>query len=180
MADPPEDALARYNAMREAALTDAQERLQAKISVSLDVPISLSSINKAALQAWQNHWMPRSTRPGGWNWREQRSRLASTVSRFDVAIWSGEVLCGLAIGKPSKGPSHLTIQLLEGNPAETHPLKGSVAECAVEAGISYARLLEKAQLRLLRPLPGALPTYRRLGFKLEPESLKAPYCYLEI
>jgi hypothetical protein len=97
----------------------------------------LSLIDEAALQAWEEQWRPRSDRPGGWNWREQRLALRSTLNRFEVALWSGPVLCGLAIGKPSKGPSHLAVQLLEGNPAESHPLKGFVAECAVEAGISY-------------------------------------------
>lgn len=78
-----------------------------------------------------------------------------------------------------EGPSHLAMQLFEGNPADMHPLKGFVAECALEAGISYARLLGKTELRLLRPLPGALPTYRRLGFKVERESADPPYCFLE-
>jgi hypothetical protein len=166
--------------MREAAIADAQERLRARISVPLGIQVTLSLIDEAALQAWHEQWKPRADRPGGWDWRDQRRRLASTVSRFEVAIWSGPLLGGLAIGKPSKGPSHLSVQLLEGNPAEAHPLKGLVAECVGEAGISYARLLAKAQLRLLRPLPGALPTYRRLGFKVEPGSTAPPYCFLEI
>jgi hypothetical protein len=179
MAQASGGVLARYNAMREAALTDAQERLRARIS-AIGIPIRLSLIDEAALQAWEEQWRPRSDRPGGWNWREQRLALRSTLNRFEVALWSGPVLCGLAIGKPSKGPSHLALQLLEGNPAESHPLKGFVAECAVEAGISYGRLLEKAEIRLLRPLPAALLTYRRLGFKVEPESPEPPYCFLEI
>jgi len=180
MAQFVQNALVRYNAMREAAIFDAEERLQARISDTFGIPIELSLIDERALLAWQEQWKPRSDRLGGWNWREQRLRLASTVSRFEVAIWSGPLLLGLAIGKPSKGPSHLAIQLLEGNPAEAHPLKGYVAECVVEAGISYARLLGKAQLRLIQPLPGALPTYRRLNFKVELETAKPPYCFLEI
>jgi hypothetical protein len=180
MAQPLHDALARYNAMREAALTEAQLRLQVRLPKAIGPLVRLSPLGEAALRAWETEWVPRSGRPGGWNWREQQLRLASTISRFDVAIWSGPHLCGLAIGKPSKGPSHLAMQLLEGNPAEMHPLKGFVAECAVEAGINYARLLQKRQLRLIQPLPGALPTYRRLGFKVEPESAEPPYCFLEI
>jgi hypothetical protein len=166
--------------MREAALADAQARLNARISVPLGIPIELSLIDERALRAWQDQWTPRSDRPGGWNWRQQRSRLGATVRRFEVAMWSGPVLTGLAIGKPSKGPSHLAVQLLEGNPAEVHPLKGFVAECVVEAGTSYARLLGKAELRLLRPLPGAVPTYLRLGFKVEFAGPDTPYCALEI
>jgi hypothetical protein len=72
------------------------------------------------------------------------------------------------------------VRLIEGNPAETHPLKGFVAECVAEAGISYGRLLGKATLKISRPLPGALPAYRRLGFRVEPESEEPPYCFLEI
>ncbi len=73
------EALARYDAMREAALADAQQRLQARISASLGIPIELSLIDAKALQAWQEQWKPRPDRPGGWNWREQRLRLTSTV-----------------------------------------------------------------------------------------------------
>jgi hypothetical protein len=68
------------------------------------------------------------------------------------------------------------VQLIEGNPAVTHPLKGFVAE----AGFSYGRLLNKSQLRLLRPLPGALAKYRALGFGIEPDSPNPSYCFLEI
>ncbi len=106
--------------------------------------------------------------------------MRAALNRFEVAIWSGPTLCGLSLGKPSKGPSHLAMQLLEANPAGRHPLKGFVAQCAVEAGMSYATLLGKTELRLIRPLPGALPTYRRLGFRVEPESEEPPYCFVEI
>jgi hypothetical protein len=107
-------------------------------------------------------------------------RLRSTLNRFEVAVWSGATLCGLAVGKPSDGPSHLAVRLLEGSPAQTHPLKGYVAGCVAEAGISYARLLGKAQLRFLWPLPGALPTYRRLGFTVVADDPEPSYCFLEI
>jgi len=177
---PHGDALVRYNAMREAALADAQNRLIARIEVAHGIPVRLSLIDEVALQAWQAQWRRQFGLDGGWNWREQRLRLGSTVSRFEVALWSGPVLGGLAIGKPSKGPSHLALQLLEGNPAAQHPLKGYVAECAVEAAISYARLLEKKALRLIKPLPGALPIYRRLGFRVEPDSLAPTYCFMEL
>jgi hypothetical protein len=180
MAQAAGELLARYNAMREAALGDAQERLRARFSARLDIPIRLSLIDEPSLQAWQGQWKPRSDRPGGWNWREQRLALRSTLSRFEVAIWSGPMLCGLAIGRPSKGPSHLAVLLLEGNPSQTHPLTGLVPECVAEAGISYGRLLGKAQLRFLRPLPIPLSAYRRLGFRVEPESLDPLYCFLEI
>jgi hypothetical protein len=170
------EVLARYDAMRAAALADAQERLTARLLV----PLRLSVIDQTALAAWQDQWRPNSSWPGGWNWREQRLRIRSTLNRFEVALWSEQTLCGLAIGKPSKGPSHLAVRLLEGNPAAQHPLKGAVAECVTEAGISYGRLLGKAQLRLLQPLPGALPTYRRLNFRVEPGETRPAYCFLEI
>jgi hypothetical protein len=127
MAQPPGGVLARYNAMREAALVDAQERLFEKISGPRDVQVRLSLIDEPALRAWQKQWKPRPDCPGGWNWREQRLRLASNVSRFEVGLWSGPLLCGIAIGKPLKRPGHLVMQLLEGNPTDMHPLKGFVA-----------------------------------------------------
>ncbi len=53
MARSPDDVLARYNAMREAALEDAQERLFARISVRHGIPVRLSGIDETALWAWQ-------------------------------------------------------------------------------------------------------------------------------
>jgi hypothetical protein len=166
--------------MRMAALIDAQERLVARIFGSRGIPVRLSLIDDAALLAWREQWTPRPDQPGGWNWPEQTRRLRSTLGRFEIALWSGPILCGLAIGKPSKGPSHLAVQLIEGNPAPTHPLKGFVAECVTEAAFSDGRLLNKSQPRLLRPLPGALEKYRAIGFGIEPDSPDPSYCFLEI
>ncbi len=66
------------------------------------------------------------------------------------------------------------------DPAEAHLLTGFVAESVAGADIGTARLLPKAQIRLIQPLPGALPINRRLHFKVEPESEAPPYCFLEV
>ena len=168
--------LMRYDAMREAALLDAAARLRSPGAAAVE----LTTINPAVLHAWEHQWIARQGQPGGWNWRDQTRRLQPTLNRFEVAIWSGPTLCGLAIGKPSRGASHLAVQLLEGSPNTGHPLRGRIAECVTVAAASYARLLGKAQIRLIRPLPGALPIYRRLGFEIAPEGAKPPYCYLEL
>lgn len=166
--------------MREAALADAERRLGVTVATDLNVPIRLSTIDDAALRAWRSDWTSSPSEPGGWDWRAERLAWRSTLNRFEVAIWSGSVLCGLGIGKPSRGPSHLAIYLIEGNPDRNHPLKGAIADCVTDAAIRYGQLLGKAQLRFLRPLPGALPTYLRLGFMVAQKGAQPPYCFMEI
>ena len=166
--------------MREAALADAEELLRPKIAGLLGVPLTLTPLDDTALTGWRSQWSPAGPNRIGWNWADQRLALRPTLNRFEVALWSGSVLCGLAIGKPSRGASHLALHLLEGNPSSGHPLKGYVAECLIEAGASYGRVLGKTQLRLLHPLPGALPIYRRLDFTIAEAGARIPYCFKEL
>jgi hypothetical protein len=171
---------ARYDAIRLAGLIDAERRLtsgNARVPIG---PVWLSVIDERALLAWSGQWSGRPDRVGGWDWRAQRRAAQSTLNRFELAVWSGFTLCGLAIGKPSKGPSHLGIRLIEANPEASHPLKGYVAHCVTQAGLTYARLLEKRQLRLIDPLAGALPKYISLGFRLDAAPAARPYCFLEL
>ena len=171
-----EQVRAIYNELRAAALINAAQRLNGRDPGHL---IRLTEIDETALFAWRQ-WIRRDDRPGGWDWRAAHRSVRSHLNRFEVAIWSGYVLCGLAIGKASRGDSHLAIRLLEGNPAPAHPLKGKVAICALEAADRFARVLQKRQLRLIDPLPGALPTYQRLGFTVAPGNPRPPYCFVEL
>jgi hypothetical protein len=88
----PGEALARYNnAMREAALADAQERPLAGISPAICLPVRFSHIDETALRAWPEQWKSRIDRHGGWNWREQRLALRSTLGRFGLALFSADL-----------------------------------------------------------------------------------------
>lgn len=106
--------------------------------------------------------------------------MQSDPKHFEAALWHGDVMCGLAVGKASSGRAALNIRLLEGNPAPAHPLRGLVAPFLLIAADRHARALGRRQLRLVEPLPEALPIYRRLGFQLAPEGTKPTYCFVDL
>lgn len=145
------------------------------------VPVHLSGIGAAAFRAWEEQWQPNiAGGDGGWDWRRERIGYENTPGRFEVAVWSGEELCGLGLGKPSKSAAFLSVNLLEGSPVLNHPLKGGIRYCVIEAALAYAELLECHELRLTRPLPGARALYRDMGFSLAPPEDESPYCFMRI
>lgn len=175
------DFLARIGETRERAYLIAElriERLLTQILPAVDPHAVLCApIDGDALNAWTQQWRPhhRVSQPGGWRWPEQCQAFRNVYNRFELALWHGDSLCGLAIGRPSRGRQALSVHLLEGCPAP-HPLKGAVRFCIMEAAQAYAEELECRELRLIRPLPDVLPYYERMGFTLAKGMTRRPYC----
>jgi hypothetical protein len=91
----------------------------------------------------------------------------TTPKRFEVAVWHDKILCGLAMGKPSKGTSHNAIYLMEGSPIK-HPLNALITRIVIEVGIAYASALNKEHLTLVDPLEKMIKIYtKRYGFKFK-------------
>lgn len=168
------DAYARYADVRAGALLDAERVLQALPGGG---GARLTLIDVHALTAWEA-WPARADDRGGWDWRKARDDVQSDPRHFEAALWSGRVLCGLAVGKASK--TAVKLRLLEAHPGRFHPLRGLVAPFLLLAADRHARALGRRQLQLIDPLPGALPTYIRLGFQLAPAGARPPYCYLDL
>jgi hypothetical protein len=98
--------------------------------------------------------------------------------RFELAVWSGGTLCGLAMGRPAPTASHLSLYYLEGNPDSSNPLHFKVANVVITALRAYAVALGKTELRMVDPLPQAIPFYCSpvMGFELVNPPSEAPYC----
>ena len=144
-------------------------------------PFRLTEINETALLAWEQQWLPDLGKVEGewraWNWREQmRHWRRRHVDRFEVAIWSDEELCGLAVGKPSDRRNNLSIYLLQASPRPDRALKGFVLPIAVETAAAYGTRCRCRELRLVNPLEGVVQRYLDLGFTLEVGTSAAPYC----
>jgi hypothetical protein len=169
-------ALQRYARLRRLAY-DLAERLAAPASGS----IRLTDIDAQALDVWRATWdRAHPLGYGGWDWSGLVERISRRPSAFQVAIWSGEQLCGLAVGRVSRrrasGRRHtLSVHFLEGNPHREHPLRGRVAEIAIAAAEAYADGLGAWRVRLIDPLPGVFRTYQRLGFTIARESASRLY-----
>lgn len=158
-----EKRLAQFAKLRGEAYAAATGQLQLK------VPARLRSINQEALDAWVTDWKPLLAIPpvrGGWNWAEDAASYMRKADSFHLAIWSGQKLCGLAVGAPTTGHKSLAIHAFEGSPDPTHPLKGSVLALVLEAADAYARVLGATRLRLQWPASELIATYERLGFQL--------------
>lgn len=93
----------------------------------------------------------------GWEWRRVINRYPA--NRFDLAIWSGETLCGLAYG-PAKA-EWVGIEYLEGNPDPKHPLRGQIIQIAVDVLEAQALAADAMEMRLLRPFPELIEIYER-------------------
>ena len=160
-------ALQRYARLRRLAY-DLAERLATPAAGS----IRLTGIDPHALDAWRTTW--NRAHPlgyGGWDWSGLVERICRRPSAFQVAIWSGEQLCGLAVGRMSKrrpsGQRHtVSVHFLEGNPSRQHPLRGKVAAIALAVAEAYGDVLGAWRIRLIDPLPGVYRNYERLGFTI--------------
>jgi hypothetical protein len=98
--------------------------------------------------------------------------------RFEVSVWSGNTLCGLAIGWTRQ--RFCRVDFLEGSPDPTHPLKGSIAVVVSGAAVAYATAMDREEVRLIDPISAVVPRYEALGFTLASPKGQTPYCWWKI
>jgi hypothetical protein len=175
-------ALIRYTQLRHLAFDHVfEEALRAGVPPSL----RLTDIDQTALAAWEQTWKGHHRAgAGGWDWIEQSAAFRRRPTAFHVAVWSGEMLCGLAVGRLSKkrrdGRRHtVSLHIMEGAP-HSHPLKGMIAPVVFAVAQAYGRLFGATRLRLVSPLPGVLRLYRQLGFAIARTGGRQVYCEREI
>jgi hypothetical protein len=158
------EAHERYAELRELAYDHAVER-----AISRGMATSatrITAIAPAAIQACRKSWAaPHWTGDGGWPWDRIARPFLKKPRAFHAALWEGEELCGLAVGKVSRGRNRLTLHFMQSSPSPAHPLRGRVTFLMFEAATAYGEALECAYLLLRDPLPGALPIYLRFGFE---------------
>ncbi|MES9868069.1 MAG: hypothetical protein ABW149_00005 [Sedimenticola sp.] len=155
-----------YETIRNQAHDDAR-RLSIE-SHFADQGLIVTSINQETLDLTK-----------GWptfNWSSLMKRKFCThLRRFEVSIWYESYLCGLAVGKVSKGNSWVRIDNVEKMPGEGNPLKGSIFPISFVAATKYAGLLGKQKILVTSPINQELIDYY-CGFGGEYLSVKAkPY-----
>ncbi|MBY3418606.1 hypothetical protein HFN87_35935 [Rhizobium laguerreae] len=170
------NAWQRYYAIRKLAY----EAAEITLSEVYGLPVQLTEIDDDALEAFEEHWLHHPYRRYDWEWRDVVESWENRPSHFEVAIWCNAYLSGLAVGKVSDGKLVLSIYLLEGSPVETHPLKGLVRFCVVEAAEAYATILGCDELHLRQPVDGALPLYFDMGFFLATNQANVVVCSKEL
>jgi len=86
---------------------------------------------------------------------------------LDLAIWSGQKLCGLCYATPRKSTICIKIVLLQSHPDRSHPLRGLIAPMALLAADTYARIIGCNEIEIQEPDPNVVPYYQKLGFSFD-------------
>lgn len=143
----------------------------------LPVECDLRAIDPGALAVFARQWDGHPARRFPWPWADIAAEYRRNhPDRFEVAVWSGEVLCGLAVGKVSGGTLYCGVNFLEGSP-EPHPLRGFIVGIVIAAAEAYAVTIGKGSVRLVDPLPELVPLYASFGYSLASPRRESPYCW---
>lgn len=111
-----------------------------------------------------------------WDWFEIKRKFRNIPARFELSVSVNGELCGLAIGKPSRGRRHVSIYFMEGNPSSAHPLKGHVLPILLEGLALYGEALGCSYIRLIQPVAELIPRYEQAGFSLATDKSHRLYC----
>lgn len=89
---------------------------------------------------------------------------------FNVAVWHGETLCGVACGgyKGEQELGFVSVMLREANPVPTQPLRGKIGLIVHEAAAAHARELGAERVCYIGPFSeGAEKVHGAMGFRKE-------------
>ena len=126
--------------------------------------IGITDINNIAL-ATSNAWAFSNERRVHWDWtfgvKTYRRRYPN---RFELAIWYGNTLCGLALGRPSYNVTKVRLDFIERVPGANNPLTGRVTPISTTAFEVYARLVDASEVRIMFPEASVIEYYSSLGY----------------
>lgn len=164
------DAQQKYQGYRNACYEIAWETWRKEVPG--DVDLRLFPIDERAVQFAEMIW-PRFSLEGfsaDFPWSRIYQQIRSTPRRFDISIWDGAILCGLAAGTSSRGQegcdTNVTIRFLERMGGDINRLAGFIAAICLDAADAYAQVLGKRMIYLKNPSPMAIRRYECLGFSL--------------
>lgn len=100
-------------------------------------------------------WGADPTRRVQWPWVNLVNSFRRDAARLELAVWHGDTLCGLALGRPSASRAHGSLHYVEGAPDSGHPLKGQVLGIVLTVLQRYSIVLGAEEMRIDNPLPGS-------------------------
>lgn len=144
---------AQWEGLRKLVRVQVGDGLRRQAPELRLTPIDLAALNAA--KPW------RAAQAVGWEWPAVIKRRRA--NRFDLAIWHGEILCGLAYGPADA--AWVAIGFLQGSPDPTHPLRGRVIPIVL--AVLEAQMLAAGadEARLLSPFPELVPLYEARGYR---------------
>jgi len=172
--DPCIEAHKRYQGYRDAAFHLTWECMSQRVD---GADLRVLPIDANALAFWDQivrHFGAVHS-DGGFPWPDIYQQIRTTPRRFDIAIWAGPILCGMAAGKASRGNENVTIRWMERFELPVTPLRGRVALTVLTAADHFAKIISRQYVMIKNPLPQACPLYESWGFSLAPKRPGATY-----
>ena len=128
--------------------------------------LSLKGIDQVALDA-QMEWPAEhhEEREIGWTWAGALQQYRQNHrARIELAIWNGDELCGLMLGKASDGRLVVKVNYLQGSTLPGHPLKGWVAVISTRCAEVFANSIGAGWVAIQEPLDALIDYYSSLGY----------------
>lgn len=149
----------------------ARSRVERMVATDVSQDVRLTEIDRDVLahaKPWRRAYLSagRPLHEPGWDWGDEYYRRGRKRSGVTLAIWHGEVLCGLMIGQVSDGRLHATIHFLEGNPSG-NPLRGEIVSIATVYIETVGALVGCEVVRIASPIPDLVPHYKDFGYTVE-------------
>jgi len=158
--------------------TEARKRIVDALNKRIKSPdhrtawrgITLGSIDGEAIKYARTEW-PKfygpSTHDGfEESWERLYYKFAATESYFDLAVWQEyddkKILQGVALGKPSKGKTHLVLHWVERSFAPTY-FKGGILLPTLATAEEYAKLLGSERVLVKDPVDPV--PFERYGYR---------------
>lgn len=123
--------------------------------------VCLDAVDAEAMDAY-NAWPDPVA---GYPWESVHGWKQDDVKGLDLALWYDAQLCGLCYASPRGSKLTITIILMERSPGPGNPLRGLVMAMMLFTIITYAEMLECAEIEVQEPEPGAVPHYQGQGFE---------------
>ncbi len=156
--ETPREARHRHQRLRHAAYETAASRLAGQLPRLDD--IGLGGVTSRAIQAWRSQWKGA----GPWNWEALARSYRKRYARFELAVWTGETLAGLSIGRISAGRQVVSVNFVRGSPDPASPLRGYVILITAEVAVAMAQTYDAERVRFTEPSENVRAKLALLGF----------------
>lgn len=154
------NAESKYSDLRNIAYELTMEELPYQDKEA----INLSEITHKALSFFTEN-QEKNGRKVFWDWdfgvRSYRKRYPS---RFELAVWYNQSVCGLSIGRPSYNGSRVRLDFIE-RASGNNQLKGRLTPITVTAYEVYARLIDAKQVRIINPDDSLITYYTTFDYR---------------
>lgn len=116
-------------------------------------------VSRGAIRAARTQW-----RTSRFDWAALAAKYDARYDRFEVAIWSGVGLSGLAFGRFSPARKILSVNFIEAQ-RDVHPLSGRVTFLVAKLAEIFALSYGSDRVRVTEPLDVVKAKLLPLGYR---------------